>query len=74
MIKGLTRAVPCELHPKPGLSCLGGLPHNFGYLIPAHIFPLHFSLICRRPEVSPHFDHTYIERHLLGITREQISA
>ncbi|RZI89916.1 MAG: HDOD domain-containing protein, partial [Pseudomonas sp.] len=39
-----------------------------------HVFPPHFSLICRHLEVNPHLSHTYIEQHLLGISREQIGA
>ena len=71
---GLTRAMPRELRPESGLSYLGGLLHNFGYLVLAHVFPPHFSLICRHLEVNPHLGHAYIEQHLLGITREQIGA
>lgn len=48
--------------------------HNFGYLLLAHVFPPHFSLICRHQEVNPHLCHTYVEQHLLGISREQIGA
>ncbi|MNT69366.1 HDOD domain protein [compost metagenome] len=40
----------------------------------AHVFPPHFSLICRHLEVNPHLCHTYVEQHLLGISREQIGA
>ncbi|WP_079278112.1 TonB-dependent siderophore receptor [Pseudomonas aeruginosa] len=72
VIEGLTRAMPRELRPESGLSYLGGLLHNFGYLVLAHVFPPHFSLICRHLEVNPHLGHAYIEQHLLGITREQI--
>ncbi|PTU03806.1 histidine kinase, partial [Pseudomonas sp. HMWF031] len=53
---------------------LAGLLHNFGYLLLAHVFPPHFSLICRHLEVNPHLCHSYIEQHLLGISREQIGA
>ena len=48
--------------------------HNFGYLLLAHVFPPHFSLICRHLEVNPHLCHSYVEQHLLGISREQIGA
>ncbi len=44
------------------------------HLVLAHVFPPHFSLICRHLEVNPHLGHAYIEQHLLGITREQIGA
>lgn len=74
VIEGLTRAMPRALRPEAGLTYLAGLLHNFGYLVLAHVFPPHFSLICRHLEVNPHLPHSYIEQHLLGITREQIGA
>ncbi|MCU1718937.1 aminoacyl-tRNA deacylase and HDOD domain-containing protein [Pseudomonas sp. 5P_3.1_Bac2] len=74
VIEGLTRAIPRERRPESGLTYLAGLLHSFGYLVLAHVFPPHFSLICRHLEVNPHLPHSYIEQHLLGITREQIGA
>ncbi len=74
VIEGLTRAMPRGQRPEAGLTYLGGLLHNFGYLVLAHVFPPHFSLICRHQEVNPHLNHSYIEQHLLGITREQIGS
>ncbi|MCY4126364.1 MAG: HDOD domain-containing protein, partial [Pseudomonas sp.] len=74
VIEGLTRAMPRAERPEAGLTYLAGLLHNFGYLLLAHVFPPHFSLICRHLEVNPHLCHTYVERHLLGISREQIGA
>ncbi|MFH7423341.1 HDOD domain-containing protein, partial [Pseudomonas syringae pv. tagetis] len=40
----------------------------------AHVFPAHFTLICRQLEVIPHLQHSFIEQHLQGISREQIGA
>ena len=74
VIEGLTRAMPRALRPEAGMTYLAGLLHNFGYLVLAHVFPPHFSLICRHLEVNPHLPASYIEQHLLGITREQIGA
>ncbi|MGN8248501.1 HDOD domain-containing protein [Pseudomonas sp. SMV7] len=74
VIDGLTRAMPRTERPEAGLTYLAGLLHNFGYLLLAHVFPPHFSLICRHLEVNPHLCHTYVEQHLLGISREQIGA
>ncbi|WP_156509199.1 HDOD domain-containing protein, partial [Oleiphilus sp. HI0132] len=47
--------------PSFGLSYLSGLLHNFGYLVLAHVFPPHFSLMCRYIEANPHLDSGYIE-------------
>jgi HD-like signal output (HDOD) protein/prolyl-tRNA editing enzyme YbaK/EbsC (Cys-tRNA(Pro) deacylase) len=74
VIEGLTRALPRAQRPEAGLTYLAGLLHNFGYLVLAHVFPPHFSLICRHLEVNPHIDHSLVEHHLLGITREQIGG
>ena len=74
VIEGLTRAMPRAERPEVGLTYLAGLLHNFGYLLLAHVFPPHFSLICRHLEVNPHVSHSVIEQHLLGISREQMGA
>ncbi|ANJ59098.1 aminoacyl-tRNA deacylase and HDOD domain-containing protein [Pseudomonas silesiensis] len=74
VIDGLTRAMPRAQRPEAGLTYLAGLLHNFGYLLLAHVFPPHFSLICRHLEVNPHLTHNFVEQHLLGISREQIGA
>jgi HD-like signal output (HDOD) protein/prolyl-tRNA editing enzyme YbaK/EbsC (Cys-tRNA(Pro) deacylase) len=74
VIEGLTRAIPRAKRPENGLTYLAGLLHNFGYLLLAHVFPPHFSLICRQIEVNPHLHHSFVEQHLLGITREQMGA
>lgn len=74
VIEGLTRAMPRATRPEAGLTYLAGLLHNFGYLLLAHVFPPHFSLICRHLEVNPHLQHDYVEQHLLGISREQMGA
>lgn len=74
VVEGLTRAIPRAQRPEAGLAYLGGLLHNFGYLLLAHVFPPHFSLVCRHLEVNPHLPHAYVEQHLLGISREQVGA
>ncbi|MFF7706561.1 HDOD domain-containing protein [Pseudomonas sp. NPDC007930] len=74
VIEGLTRAIPRDKRPEAGLTYLGGLLHNFGYLLLAHVFPPHFSLVCRHLEVNPHLNHSLVEQHLLGLSREQIGA
>lgn len=74
LIESLVRLIPASKRPSPGLACLAGLLHNFGYLVLAHIFPPHFSAICRHVEANPSISHVAIDHHLLGVTREQISA
>lgn len=74
VVEGLTRAIPRARRPEAGLTYLSGLLHNFGYLLLAHVFPPHFSLVCRHLEVNPHLSHSHVEQHLLGISREQVGA
>jgi len=74
VIESLVKLIPASKRPSQGLACLAGLLHNFGYLVLAHIFPPHFSAICRHVEANPAISHVAIDHHLLGVTREQISA
>ncbi|MFC3608275.1 aminoacyl-tRNA deacylase and HDOD domain-containing protein [Stutzerimonas tarimensis] len=74
VVDGLLRSMPRALRPEPGLGYLGGLLHNFGYLVLAHVFPPHFALFRQHREVNPHLHHSLIEQHLLGISREQIGS
>ena len=74
VVEAIVQLIPPEKRPSQGLACLAGLLHNFGYLVLAHIFPPHFSAICRHIEANPAISHVAIDHHLLGVTREQISA
>ncbi|WP_245574036.1 HDOD domain-containing protein [Neptunomonas japonica] len=70
----LAKKMPGDIRPKPGLVYLAGLLHNFGYVVLAHLFPPHFSLLSRYIEANPHLRLDYIEKHILHVTREQIGA
>lgn len=74
IMDGLCKAIDIEKRPSTGLSYLAGLLHNYGYLVLAHVFPPYFQVISRYLEVNTHISHDYIERHVLTITREQISS
>ncbi len=73
-VEALVGAIPPKERPSMGLSYLSGLLHNFGYLILAQVFPPHFTNICRYQEANPFSNHALIERHLLGVTREQLGS
>jgi HD-like signal output (HDOD) protein len=73
-VEALARMMPTNKRPRQGLIYLCGLLHNFGYLVLAHTFPPHFFSICRYMEANPDISHVAIEKHLIGISREQISA
>ncbi len=74
VIEGLAKAMPRDLRPELGLNYLGGLLHNFGYLVLAYIFPPYFKLICRHVEANPHVPPHLIEQHLIGVSRDQIGS
>ncbi|WP_091362146.1 HDOD domain-containing protein [Amphritea atlantica] len=68
------KKMPAEIRPKPGLVYLAGLLQNFGYLILAHLFPPHFSLLSRYIEANPHMALEFIEKQVMNVTREQIGG
>lgn len=74
MAEGLVKAISADNRPSMGLTYLSGLLHNYGYLVLAHVFPPHYQMVNRYIEANPHINHTYLERHLIGVCREQIGA
>ena len=73
-IEGLVTAIPRDHRPSFGMAYLCGLLHNFGFLILAEVFPPHFRAYCEMADANPHTTHQAIERHLIGVTREQIAS
>lgn len=73
-IEGLITAIPREQRPSFGMAYLCGLLHNFGYLIFSEVFPPHFQSYCQLADANTHIAHQAMERHLLGITREQLGS
>lgn len=73
-VEALVATISPKERPTMGMAYLAGLLHNFGYLILAEVFPPHFASYCRYQEANPYANHCYIERHLLGVTREQLAA
>lgn len=74
LMSELVRAMPVKTRPSQGMAYLSGLLSSFGYLILAHVFPPHFRLVNRHVDANPHINRYFIEQHLLGISREQISS
>lgn len=73
-IEGLVTAIPRDHRPSFGMAYLCGLLHNFGYLIMAEVFPPYFHAFCQMADANPHVEHQVIERHLIGVTREQLAS
>ena len=74
MMAEMVRAMPPKQRPSQGMAYLCGLLHNFGYLLLGHVFPPHFKMVNQHVESNPQMNRYYIEQHLLGLTREQISS
>lgn len=70
----LCKRMPAEIRPKPGMVYLSGLLQNFGYLVLAHLFPPHFSLLSRYIEANPHMPLDFVEMQVLNVTREQVGC
>ena len=73
-IEGLVTAIPRDHRPSFGMAYLCGLLHNFGFLIEAEVFPPYFQSYCDLSDANPHVSHQAIERHLIGVTREQLAS
>lgn len=73
-MEALVNVMPPARRPSAGMSYLAGLLHNFGYLVLAHVFPPHFSLINRYLECNLNLASHYVEKQVLGVTREQVGA
>ncbi len=73
-VGSLVSVIPREFRPGFGLSYLSGLLHNFGYLILAHAFKPHFAKTNAMINLNRHIGHQHIEKHVLGITRDQIAS
>lgn len=73
-VEKIAQAIPNEVRPGVGMAYLSGLLHNFGLLILAEVFPPHFEMINRHIEVNPHVSHQLLERHIIGVSRDQLAA
>jgi HD-like signal output (HDOD) protein len=73
-IEGLVTAIPRDHRPSFGMAYLCGLLHNFGFLILAEVFPPYFKSYCELADANPHVTHQAIERHLIGVTRDQLAS
>lgn len=73
-IEGLVSAIPREERPSFGMAYLCGLLHNFGYLVLAELFPPYFTNYCDLSDANPYVHPQVIERHMVGVTREQLGS
>jgi len=66
--------MPREQRPSYGCAYLSGLLHNFGYLLIAEIFSGQFDAICTEIDANTHAIPQSVEKHLIGVTRDQLAA
>jgi len=68
----LLRLMPAGRRPKPGLSYLAALLHNFGYLVIGHLFQPEFFLLNKMVAANPSVPVTRLEKQVLcmGQARE----
>lgn len=73
-VESLVTLMPRDERPSIGTAYLAGLLNNFGYLVLMEVFPPHFSTISRHIEANPHVNPGGVDRHILGISRDQLAC
>lgn len=74
LCEALCRAMPADTRPVTGQAFLTGLLHDFGFLLMAELFKPQFQHVCRYLDANEAIGHAPVERHVLGLTREEIAA
>lgn len=72
--EAIISCMPREQRPSYGCSYLSGLLHNFGYLVIAEVFSQQFDGLCDEIDANTHSNPQAIEKHMLGVTRDQIAG
>ena len=72
--EALVTCIPRESRPSFGTAYLAGLLNNFGYLIIAEIFSNQFQAICEHIDANPQASVQAVERHIIGVDRNQLAA
>ena len=72
--EALVTCIPREHRPSFGTAYLTGLLNNFGYLVIAEVFTNQFESICQHIDANPHASVQAIERHIIGVDRNQLAS
>ena len=72
--EALARCLPRKQRVSPGMAYLGGLLHNFGFLVLAHVFPPHFGQVMAHRQANAHLPSYVVDQQVLGISAEQIAG
>ena len=73
-MEALVTCIPREHRPNFGTAYLTGLLNNFGHLIISEVFTNHFERICRYIEANPQTSFQAVEKHIIGVDRNQLAA
>ena len=71
LAQNLSREMPEDREVEPGLAYLGGLLHNFGFLLLGHLFPPEFKMLNRLVAANPDKPVTALEQCVLGMGQAQ---
>lgn len=74
LVEMLTQYLPVSQRPSRGTAYLAGLLQNLGRLVLGHTFQPEFFILNRFAEANPEMQTCALERHVLGVTHDQIGA
>lgn len=72
--EAIISCMPREQRPSYGCAYLSGLLHNFGYMLIAEVFSGQFDDICTEIDANSHATPQSVEKHIIGVTRDQLAA
>ena len=74
LVEQLANHLPREMRPQRGTAYLAGLLQNLGRLVLGHTFQPEFFILNRFAQANPEMPACELERHVLGVTHDQIGA
>ena len=72
LAQNLGKSLPAAARPKPGLTQLTGMLHNFGILLLGHLCPAEFYWLNRQVEQNPEVALLELEQRVLGIQHTEL--
>lgn len=72
--EALVTCIPRNIRPNFGTAYLAGLLNNFGYLVIAEVFNNQFKTICEHIDANPQSSYQAVERHIIGVDRNQLAS
>lgn len=72
--EALVTCIPRAHRPSFGTAYLAGLLNNFGSLVISEVFEGKYKAICECIDANPHASVPAIERHIIGVDRNQLAS